>query len=283
MSTSGNSKLWRAPGRPWELVLLVLVFFMASLILPGFIQQQAPPVKQVKLLGQVKAEVSPIAHFINREEAPWLLVTVVLFFGYLFVPNPLLTRVNLPIFDLVAPFLFGLIAYVRILRASIKSRVQIPFVEGQVPDILLWIAGLLLLTLLAVVLNVTRHRFKWRKVRWDIKTPTTKDGTLRRLLVNLYPLFYPPREYRICPDGILVSGWHYLLSIPITAIESVRLERKANPATFISENAYLATSTKQLLRLGVKGFHKPIFISPKKSSAFLMYIRIARSQKKKAA
>ncbi|HBA84395.1 MAG TPA: hypothetical protein DCZ95_09910 [Verrucomicrobia bacterium] len=269
-------------------MFLAFIFFVVAMIGPGLLHDNAQPANQknVALMKQVKpteAESNPLAKFVNRQEAPWLLVISALFAAYLLTPNPFIARVTLPLFDLMAPLLFSILAYVRLVRAMRQGAARLPWLEGQALDALVWLGATLLLIVAALAINVMRQRFKWRKIKWDIVSPTIKDHSFRSLLLNLYPLFYKPNTYRICPEGLLISGVHYLMPIPISAIESVRQEKKVKTEMLITENAYLATSTKSLIRLTIKGFHKPLYFSPKKYSAFLMYIRIVRSQRKKAA
>ena len=287
MEQKETNKRWRAPHRAWELVLLASFFFVIALAGPGVLKQRAPPVeKKVALIHQAKPAGEAhnvLAVFINRQEIPWLIVIGGLFAAYLFSPNPFISRVTISFFDLLAPLLFSVLAWARLARAIGQGGMKIYSLQGRALDAFLWLAATLALMAGAIALNRLRQQFKWRGVHWDIETPTIRDASFRRLLMNLYPLFYMPRAYQICPEGLRICGLHYFMAIPFSAIEAARMEKKARTEMLLAESAYLAASTKIMIRLSIKGLHKPVYISPKKHSAFFMYIRIARSQRRKAA
>jgi hypothetical protein len=265
-------------------LILAGLFFLVSVISPALVEPPQPDKENTTLMEvrlQQHTDTSPASRIFNRREMPWLMISGLLFFAYLVSPNPFIEMVTLPLYDLFAPFVFSIILYIRLTGAVRVAGTSFRFIRGGALDAVLWLLGTCVLVAAALAINVTRNRLRWRKVKFDITSPTLRDKTFRRLLLNLYPLVYYPRSFRICADGVLVCGLHYLMAIPFTAVEKVSLER--NPATdiLIGSSAFLATSTKRLIRLNIKGARKPVYITPKKHAAFMMYIRIARSRKKR--
>lgn len=272
-------KQWQTSGRAWELMLLTTLLAAAAIGLPALLPQAVRD-PQTLIIKPTDAYFVHEWSMFGPASRPWVIVTSLLYALYLFMPNPFIQRLSLYLFDPLAPLIFTIITYVRVAMEAKARRVALPFI-GQHPwDLVFWLVLAALLVALLVVFRAWREHRRWGKLKWDLVSPSARDGSRRQLAANFYPLVYPPHAYRICPDGLLILGWHYVMPIPLSAIESVRLERRANRHALLTNSAFLATSTKNILRLGIKGIRKPVFISPKKSSAFLLYLRLARSRLK---
>jgi hypothetical protein len=260
-------------------LILASVLFACSVISPALIEHPETDESEVTLMSQRDTDdqdMSPLARIFDRKEMSWLMISGLIYLAYLFTPNPFIAMVTVPLSDLFAPFVFSAILYMRLLSGIRRAGSEFLGIQGKAADILLWIALTFLLVAITLFINICRNRLRWRKTRFDITSPSLRDKSFRRLMLNLYPLFYTPHNFRICADGIIIVGWYYIMAIPISAVQKIHLERHPSTDELIGNTAFLATSSKRLIRLTVKGLSRPLFISPKKHSAFMMYIQIAR-------
>ena len=73
---------------------------------------------------------------------------------------------------------------------------------------------------------------------------------------------------RICPDGILIEGWFYIMPIPF---KDIRILDVVHGSAFAASSFCLATSLNSLARIEATDKSRPVLISPRNSDVFLRY------------
>jgi hypothetical protein len=261
---------WSPPGWPWELELLALIFVITAIAIPGYLQyMQTPAPEEMSLLSQAEAARlqnqgtwQDFTHFF------WAVAILGLYIVHLSTAGASSDWISTPFTHLFSPLVFSMITYYRLYKLGGASDRAIQIVTGNPVEILMWVAGILLITFFVARIRMSRHLLNFRNIDWEITTPTVFDKTYVELLAYFRPLVYPPRCYRACEEGILVEGWLYVMPIPFEVINACDLVKRVQ---LLSSGNYLATSTRSLMRLQLAEHRDPLFISPKDRQAFLDY------------
>lgn len=260
---------WGPPGWPWELELLALVFVITAIVVPYYLQTQAPTSAQLSLLAQAEqAQASQRGSWNDLQDFIWAVIIVGIYLAHLVIASSSIDYMSTPFTHLFSPLVFSLITYYRLFTLVKGSPTATTIVSGSPLEIVLWILGVLVITFMVARIRMARYMLNFKHVDWDITTPTVFDRSFWELAVYLRPLIYPPRMYRACPNGILIEGWVYAMPIPFETIHSVDAVQGAG---FLSSGYCLATSAKSLVRLQISEKPEPLLISPKDRAEFVRY------------
>lgn len=261
-------KIWGDAGWPWEMELLALVFVVLSLTVPLYLNVQEQP----------DPDTIPIAQRIAQERLSesgatmadsraffWGIAIVGLYLVHLLMAYSATDVISTPFIHLFSPLGFAIIAYVRLLGLS--EGTAAPIVSGSPQEIAAWILAVLLVTAVVARIRMARHFARFREIDWDLVCNSRFDRTfVTDLIVTFRPLVYPPRKFRISPEGILIEGWLYVYPIPFAAVKAVESVRRPN---FASAGLFFATSSKALVRIQLTETKMPIFVSPDDRDAFI--------------
>jgi len=277
-----SEKKWKAPGRPWELELLALVFVLAAIIIPlhiefSYDELDTTQSESLSLVARANLERS-------QEQSNWQDLTVIfwaiailgLYLVHLVMAGSSFRWNSTPFTYLFAPLIFAMITYYRLFWLSQRTQDVGTIVSGNPIEIIFWIVGVLVITFLVARIRMARYRIQFKNIDWDIVIPTKMDKSYFELCANFTPIVYPPRVYRACSHGLMIEGWLYLMPLPFDLIQSVETAKRA---TFLTSGQYLATTAKALLRIQLYDNPEPIFISPKKRKILLEYCEKYLSQK----
>lgn len=274
-----QTQRWGPPGWPWELELLALVFVITAIAVPYYLQfVQTPEPSQMSLVA--KAEVARrdnMATWQDLEGFFWAVVIVGLYLVHLAMASGTIDFMSTPFTHLFAPLVFSMITYYRLYRLPHGPAGSGGVVSGTLLEVLIWIAGVLIITYLVARIRMARLMLSFKDLDWQVSTRSLFDSTYSQLAMQVRPLIYPPHFLRACDQGILVEGWFYAMPIPfdsVTAIDAVQ------GSAFLSSGYCLATSLRSLVRIQISEKAEPILISPKDRSAFVHYCQARLAAKK---
>ncbi len=249
-----KNKTWSPPGWPWELDLLALIFVVIALVVP-----------YVYFGGAASDDVTRALR--EQQHVLWAIGIVVLFVMHLAVGGATLELISTPFLHLISPVVFALIAYYRshtvFTQAQIESRI-----DGSPLQYIAVAAGSLILSLLVARFRKSRFLFRFRNVQWDIIQKAPYDNTYWNLITEFQPLVYPPRAYRACSEGILIEGWFYVMAVPFEMFQSLTAAAGLRHAT---NGRYLASTTRNMIRIELLDNSEPLYISPANRQEFLSY------------
>jgi hypothetical protein len=267
-------KRWAPPGWPWELELLALVFVIMSIVVPYYLQTAATehPTREMTLFEQAemarKQQVT--GSWQEQVDFIWAIAIICLYLAHVVMGWSSINFVSTPFTHLLAPVLFSGITYYRLFKLTETTGVANPIVHGNPVEMLMWGVGVVVITVLVARIRMARHMLNFRDVTWEVNTPTVFDSSYPELMLQLQPLIYPPRIYRASGEGLMVEGWLYVMPIPYSTIHSIDAINKPG---FLSNGYYLATSTRNLVRIQLAESAEPVFISPVDRDVLLRYCR----------
>lgn len=255
-----KNKTWAPPGWPWELDILSFVFLVLGVFIPYnlFSQHQSESALAVNQAAIALKEQTYIL---------WSIGLVILFIMHLALAGASDDSMSTPFIHLISPLLFAGLAYYRIYVVA-HDMGQSTFVNGTWGQMVLCGVGVMVATLIMARLRLARHMHRYRDEAWDMECPASYDRTYFELIAQFRPLVYPPRRYRLSPQGILVEGWFYAIVIPFAKLQSI------NPVRAMGVSAaghYYASNTNSLVRFELLDSDQPMFISPDGRDEFIQY------------
>lgn len=279
LSPERRRKIWAPPNRPWEIELMIVAFVIVALAVPFFVAMSRADTAPIPttIMEQARTPVRTGTDMNHVTGFLWAVAVTGVYFMHLTLASGRNTFNTTPGYYLVAPLAFAALAYFRLYQQAGAYNLANPLVSGSFLEISLWLVGTAFATVLLGRMRMLRHRIRFRNTAWDISTPTRVDETYYKALAWLvFPLVYPPRRYRACPDGLLIEGWLYLCPLPFTVIEEVDHVAEFNP---IMKAEIYASSARNMIQIDLTDQPEPILISPRDHDGLLAYCR-ARSEEK---
>lgn len=269
-----QSPIWVQPKRPLEIEAIVLLFLLVALLMPlyiGMIHTEPPPPPQT-LLEQARGPAAPAAtNFSNVVGMLWGVSILGLYLMHVTMGSSFLNYNTTPAYYLVAPLIFGGIAYYRMYQQQALYSLSEPLVSASPGIVFLAFSGILLATCLLARMRMLRYRLRYRKIDWDMVLAARRDKTFwSQLAWQFRPLLYPPRRYRVCPDGLLIEGWLYLRAVPMRILEDVEHVEQFN--SLLQAEIY-AGSARDLVQINLSEQSQPILISPRHHEEVIQYCR----------
>ncbi len=266
----GKQKTWGAAGWPWELEVLALVFVITALAIPFWLEtQHEPDTEELSLVALAQMERrAEVATFEDRKTFFWAVGIVGLYIAHLLMAYSAIDMISTSFTHLFSPLVFSMITYIRLLGLEDQG-ISAQIVSGNHREVVFWMVGVLLITVLVARIRMARHMLRFKQVEWDIVSASRFDGTFfSDLLITLRPLIYPPHAFRACEDGLLIEGWLYILPIAFPAIQSVEGVKRPN---LTAAAFFYATSSKSLVRVQLTESKVPLYISPGDRDQFISY------------
>jgi len=260
-----------APGWPWELELLGVLFVLISIVVPYYAHVLSLPEHghAAALSRQAYGSTTGRGMLAEQRSVLWAVAIVGLYIVHLILAGTSLNLISTPFTHLVAPLVFSMIAYYRLYSANELDPQILSIISGSLWQIAMWVASVLLITFLVARLRMARYLLRFRDVKWDISMRTQVDRTYWSLLTQFHPLVYAPRVYRACDKGLLIEGWLYVLPIGFEHVQSIA--PVARP-TLALAGLYLATSMRSMIKMELlDSTTQPLFISPRHSDDLLKY------------
>lgn len=254
-----KKKTWSAPSWSWELDLLASLFVVAALAIPYLLFTGT---SNGSVVNEASAALEEQSHIL------WAIGVGVLFIMHLAVAGASLEMVSTPFLHLVAPLVFALVAYYRILVSARQADLADFPLNGSPVQIAAAVGIVLVLTLATARMRTARYLRYYRNETWDINVKSRYDSSYFSLLAQFRPMVYPPRRIRASANGILAEGWFYVLSIPFEMVQSLS---PVNHAGVALTGKYYASSTGNLVRMELLDNSLPIFISPENRNEFIHY------------
>lgn len=235
-----HKKTWSPPGWPWELELLALLFVITAIVIPIYLGSMQPVQEQeLSLIEQARADK---LHRSGADDASagffWAVVIVGLYLAHIAMASASLEYISTSFTHLISPLLFSMITYFRLFELTEGSNVTMHVVKGTMPEILLWVIGVLAITFLVARIRMARHMLKFRDVKWQIVTPAKVDSSYFRLMPYITPLLYTPKCYKACSEGLVIEGRMYVMPIPYESIQSLSSVKRS---AYTSSGSYLST------------------------------------------
>jgi hypothetical protein len=272
---------WMAPGWPWELELLAVLFVVIAIAVPYYAHTLSVPEEAPAGVLQQRLD-SGAAMLTEQRAVLWAVAIIGMYIAHLVLAGASLDLISTPFTHLVTPLAFSMIAYYRLYSAGAFDSQSLSIISGSPWQIAMWVISVVLITFLVARLRMARCLLKFRDVKWDISVPTLVDKTYGALLPQFHPLVYAPRIYRVCDQGLLVEGWLYVMPIGFEHIQSIA---PVNRPELSLAGLYLATSTRSMIKMELlEKASEPLFISPQHRDDILKYCvpHVARSQQHRA-
>lgn len=249
-----KNKTWSPPGWPFEMDLLSLAFVVIALMVPYTFFERA-----------IGNDVANALH--EQQHVLWAIGIVVLYVMQLVIGGATLELISTPFLHLIAPAVFAVIAYYRS-AATIAQAKMDHFIDGSWWHYVVVVLVAIALSLLLARLRTMRTLRAYRDVKWDIVQKAPYDSTYWQMIPEFQPLVYPPRFYRASEEGILIEGFFYVMAIPFTLFQSLSPVMGLGA---VSNGRYLASSSRNLIRIELLDNAEPLFISPANRREFLTY------------
>lgn len=268
------SETWVQPKRPFEIEAIVLLFVLVALLLPfylGMIHTEPEPIP-VTLIEQARGTTPQAGtDYTNVIGMLWGVSILGLYLMHITIGSSTITFNTTPAYYLVAPILFGGLAYYRIHQQQAVYKLSEPLVSAAPGSILLAFIAILLSTCLLARMRVLRYRLRFKHIDWDMILATRRDATFfTKLAAQLRPLLYPPRRYFLSAQGLLIEGWLFIRAVPITIVEDVEHVEIFNP---LQQAEIYAASANDLVQLNISEQVQPILLSPIHPEQMLKYCR----------
>ncbi len=265
-----KQKTWGPAGWPWELELLALVFVLTALVIPFWLNlQHTPDTEELSLVARAQMERrAEMATFEDQKSFFWAVGILGIYIVHLLMAYSAIDQISTSFSHLFSPLIFSMITYIRLLGLEDRG-VSAQIVSGNPLEIVFWIVGVLVITLLVARIRMARHMLRFKQMEWDVVTPSRFDGSFfSDLILTFRPLVYPPRAFRACSEGLLIEGWLYVLPLSFNSIQSVEGVKRAN---FTAAAQFYATSSKGLVRIQPTDTKQPLYISPEDRDQFISY------------
>ena len=268
MKKTDISRKWR-PGWPWELEVLAFIFAVSAAVIPLYVfyAGRTPTPEQPLNFALPDKGMLPATDWDELVNVFWAIGIVGLYLVHLILAGGTIQWISTPFTHLAAPFIFSMIAYFRMVHFS-QNYPQYAFLAGSPAEFSFWILGVLCMTWLLARMRMARHLARFRDDHWDVVTPTALDWSYLELITFFRPIVYPPRQYKLNRNGLLIEGWWYAMSVPIEVIQHVEA---VSSTQLVSYGFYLATSRHSLIKIRLSEPAEPIFISPKDREQFVHF------------
>ncbi|MBN1269858.1 MAG: hypothetical protein JXB04_09735 [Kiritimatiellae bacterium] len=264
--SAAKSNRWAPPGWPWELELFTLIFVLIALFAPFYVIARSGALHAP---DDSSAIVQTFTLWDRGYGYLWMLLLLGMYFVHIVLAFLTIDFVSTPFTHIAAPSLFAAITYGRLFTFFEGSGFTPRLVHGTGREVAAWIAAVLFITYVLAKIRKRRHLARFKDIVWDISVPAHLDKTFAaELLAKFQPLFYMPRVYRACGEGILIEGWTYVMPIPFYEIVGIA---PAEHGDVVGSAFYAATSLRSLLRIQLYGRPEPVFISPQHPNLFFRY------------
>ncbi len=273
-ATPEASQLWSPPKRPFEIEAIVFLFLLVALVLPfylGMIHTE-PEAAPVTLIEQARGTAPQAGtNYTNVIGMLWGVSILGLYLMHITIGSSSITFNTTPAYFLVAPILFGGLAYYRMYQQQGIYDLSSPLVSTSPGAILLAFGAILAATCLLARMRMLRYRLRFTSVDWDMILTARRDATFfTKLAGQLRPLLYPPRRYFLSAQGMLIEGWLFIRAVPISIIEDVERVEQFNS---LQQAEIYAGSAKDLVQLNLTEQVQPILVSPSDTEKVLKYLR----------
>lgn len=266
---SKDNTKWNPPGYPWELELITLCFFVASLFVPYYFHHYGvhESISEMTRNGATALEVGrdSLSTQFGFLLALGIVALYMFHFAFAFMDAGKITTTPL---NLLSPCAFAAIAYYRISQTRGLENSALSFIDGSTGQIVLLVIIVGLITSVLARLRTYRYMLNFDSTKWDIITPSPYDGTYFQLIAQMHPLLYAPRRYLASDEGIVIEGWFYAKPISFSRIHS--LSRIASSG-IMNNGIYFASSSHNLVRLELHESTKATYISPRDRDEFVRY------------
>ncbi len=265
-----DKRPWHKVAWPWELEILVLLFVGLALLFSLGCCLYPKNTAGLPLITQADMIRRAMRHQPDLPNPFWTLSICGLYLLHILVARRSSRFLSSSLSHLVSPAIFAVIVHNRLYAFSEKTGVALISVSNTVFDTSLWLIGALVLTAVFVRFNLARILLGFKDCDWVYTTTSQLDRTFFKLIYRLTPLLYFPRLIRICPDGILIEGWFYIMPI---SFQDIRILDTVRGTAFAASSFCLATSLNSLARIETTDKSRPVLISPRHSEVFLRYCR----------
>jgi hypothetical protein len=247
MKTSTSN--WKRPGWPWEVELFTFLLFLVALLgtlLMGDTGATAPapqPAGDAMAAGR-ESLVTQLGFLTS-------IVIAGLYCLHLAIAYSEVGHITPPAVHFFSPLVFAGFGFYRLSGKEVF--------DGSAMQL----AGIMAVIVIinTLLMHSARRRYLrcYRDTTWELVAPAAKDSGFFRLLLQLRPLLYPPRSYRVCADGLMLEGWHYANPIAFSDVQAISRVRGTG---ILNKGAYFAASLQNLIRLDLRDTMNAVFIAP---------------------
>lgn len=249
-----KNKTWNTPGWPWEMDLLCLVFVVIALAAPYYYFTASTGEEITRTL-------------MEQRHVLWAIGITVLFVMHLAVSGTTLETISTPFLHLLSPMAFAVLAYYRTF-STIQQTAHSSPLNGSALQYALVAVSVLILSLVMARIRMARQLLRFRDIKWDLVCKSPYDRTYFQLITEFQPLVYPPRLVRACSEGVLIEGWYYLMPLPFSMFQGLAPVAGIRHA---ANGRYIASSTRNLVRIELLDNAEPLYISLENRAEFLNY------------
>ena len=231
------------------------------------------PEEQAELLSDAEFEllfadlgfVRGMANGMTRNA--WFLMFVFAYFAHLALCRIAPNFVSTSIWMILSPLAFSFLGYGYLLCSYIWAGRPGNVFQGAAWELILILVFVLILAVLLARVRMQRVAINLKGTHWDMEV-SARDATNNKLAVyaRIDPIFYRPRSYKLCSEGILIEGWNYVIPVPFEQTKSIR---KRDKGDFSSAGFHAVRTLDNLILLDILFSKEPILIAPEKETIFL--------------
>ena len=263
-----NRRKWNPPGWPWELEILTLLFCGLAVWGPYHVETFTPEVSmaaETSASGGAAVSTDPI-----KTQFRFMIGVgiIALYIIHLIIASSILSHITVSPMHFFSPAAFALIAHFRITHTEGFANAGFDFLSKSNSQAAL--IFVIVITATAILMWVRRIRYMriYSGTEWGIASRAVYDRTYLELLMQMKPLFYPPRRYLAGPEGIVIEGWHYAMPIGMGDINSMK---KMSVSGIMSAGDYFSGAMRNAVRIDLHDSRQGLFISPENPDAFIAY------------
>ena len=197
----------------------------------------------------------------------WVLVFLFSYLAHIVLNRISPNFVSTSIWMILAPVVFAFLGYYYLLCSYVWSGTESQVVTGAFWEITSILVMVLIVSILLARVRMQRVAIKLKGTKWDMELPARRSTNGRfALMGRVETIFYPPRSYKLCSEGVLIEGWNYVIALPF---EQTKVIRKRDKGDVASAGFYAVKSLDQLILFDILFSKEPILIAPEKEGIFL--------------
>jgi len=257
---------WNPPGWPWELEVLTLVFCFLAVWGPYHVETSNHLSDHAMIATAGSEATQPEA--IKTQFRFMIAVGIVaLYVIHLMLASSILSHITVSPVHFFSPSVFALISHFRITHTP-GFEFQFSYLMQSTYQAALIFVIVITATAILMWIRRIRDMRAFSSTNWGITARARYDRTYPELIMQMKPLFFPPRRYRACAEGIVIEGWHYAMPIGMGDINSMN---KASISGIMGSGDFYAGSMKNAVRIDLHDSRQGLYISPENPDEFIAF------------
>ncbi|MFT5123883.1 MAG: hypothetical protein ACI9TH_002079 [Kiritimatiellia bacterium] len=198
----------------------------------------------------------------------WFLVLGLIYLAHLVLSRFSPNFVSTSLWMMMAPMVFTFLGYTYLMYTYTWNGTPKAFVPRfSYAQLVSLMAMVYFISFMLARVRMQRVAIRLKGAEWIVELPPAiAKGQTFKLLARIQPIFYAPRRYKLAKEGLLIEGWHYVITIPMQEIKNIR---NRDEGAIVGPGFYVVRTMEELIQLDIFFDEHPIIIGPTKHDYFL--------------